>query len=74
MTQHLKLFTLLRSNLPVHMNDAKVDNLTTKIMAFFENSSVTLSEDQYKNVLTADYQAEWLDNDRVWKIYHLQKF
>jgi len=47
------------------MNDAKVDNLTTKIMAFFENSSVTLSEDQYKNVLTADYQAEWLDNDRV---------
>jgi len=47
------------------MNDAKVDNITTKIMAIFENSSVPLSEDQYKNVLTADYQAEWLENDRV---------
>ena len=44
MTRHLELFTLLRSNLPVDMNDAKVDNITTKIMAIFENSSVTLSE------------------------------
>ena len=74
MTLHLEIYTLLRSNLPVHMNDAKVDNITTDIMAIIENSSVTLSEDQYKNVLTADYQAEWLENDRVWKIYHLQKF
>ena len=52
------------------MNDAKVDNITTDIMAIFmatifENSSVPLSEDQYKNVLTADDQAEWLENDRV---------
>jgi ribonuclease HIII len=47
------------------MNDAKVDNITTDIMAIIENSSVTLSEDQYKNVLTADYQAAWLENDRV---------
>ena len=69
MTRHLDIFTLLRSKLPVHMNDAKVDNITTDIMAIimaiFENSSVPLSEDQYKNVLTADDQAEWLENDRV---------
>jgi len=65
MTQHLEIYTLLRSKLPVHMNDAKVDNITTDIMAIFENSSVPLSEDQYKNVLTDDLQAEWLENDRV---------
>ena len=65
MTLHQKINTLLRSELPVHMPNDKVETIATKLVAVIEDSAVTLSENQYKDVLNAEYAAQYLENDRV---------